>query len=102
MTDKSELTDEEKIEAAAKKFADYYGGPYEYSSVDRLDAKDIFTCGARWAMENPSPAVEGLVKALERECCCTGELDWQTHKPVLCDACDALREYRGMGNDTRT
>jgi hypothetical protein len=38
--------------------------------------------------------IEKLVKALERECCCTGETSWTTKQLILCDACEALAEWR--------
>ncbi len=37
-------------------------------------------------------ALEIQHKALERECCCTGELDYVAgaNEPILCDCCEAI------------
>ena len=29
-------------------------------------------------------------KALKNECCCTGETNWTTGKPILCDPCETI------------
>jgi hypothetical protein len=34
-----------------------------------------------------------LAEALRWECCCPGETNWTTGKPILCDACEVLAKY---------
>ncbi len=33
-----------------------------------------------------------LVRALKRECSCSGEIDFVSQEPIECDACDARKE----------
>lgn len=51
---------------------------------------DCFKAGAN----SVKPLIMELAKALKAECCCTGELNWETCDPILCDPCEALQKLR--------
>ncbi len=79
---------DEKTERNAEKYCSPDG--YLDPAYNRAD----FIAGRNSAKES----LKIFARMAERECCCPGETNWTTGKPILCDICEAIAAVKALGD----
>lgn len=86
------MSDQAKIDEAAEEF----GKRSQKSGYERAESERGFKIGITWRDSNPSPAVKGLVEALDvylkSRSVVEKELDWDAYESVN----NALAAYKEM------